>query len=107
MREKIFFKGACRFGVARSILERNFDSGTRLLCSYAELYKFSLYGFDGNKRQKRQVAHKELLAVSYLKSLSISSSAISSAVFKLFYMILNNSCSNTDFFFFFLSLEFF
>lgn len=38
----------------------------------------------------------------YLKSFRISSSAMSNAVFRLFCMILNNSYSNTDFFFFFL-----
>jgi len=39
-REKYFFKGVCRFGVAHTILEWDFYFESRLLCSCAEFTYF-------------------------------------------------------------------
>ena len=63
---------------------------------------------DGTQRKKAEVVpFRTASALTYFQSLKMSSNATSIADFRLFSINLKISASNTDCFFFFLSLSFF
>ena len=93
-REKYFFKGGCRFGVAHTILEWDFYFESRLLCSCAEFTYFLFYDLDGNKRQKRQEVQLRTPCRYLLKPLNILSSSFSSTLSNFSSTCCSNSFSS-------------